>query len=250
MRKAGRLSARALDAVERGVRYCTDGASAGIDLSGRPATRRRGRRCVPAPRCPVALRRSALSRVEGAARVRARGRCGQLPPRAHRHVPDLRHDGHPALVLRSAKTLFRPVSLDAGNGAIRDGRLLHPRRAVFGAARIANVRMDLFYGDWSARRTKAWVDAFTVLLPDLLPLRPALRRHRSAPPPIRLRATASAARAAFRSSLWPIKLLTGIGIFLMLLQSLERAPQGRRPAARRLSLGAVKATDDPGHASG
>jgi hypothetical protein len=39
----------------------------------------------------------------------------------------------------------------------------------------SNVRMDLFYGDWSAKR-KAWFDALTVLLPDRFPGRADLRR--------------------------------------------------------------------------
>lgn len=80
----------------------------------------------------------------------------------------------------------------------------------------ANVRMDLLYGNWSARG-KAWVDAFTVLflllyLGVLLyggieSLAYALEyKERSA--------------SAWRPQMWPIKTIMCIGIFLMLLQAL------------------------------
>ena len=79
----------------------------------------------------------------------------------------------------------------------------------------ANVRMDLLYGRWSPR-TKAWVDAFTVLflifyLGVMLyggfeSLGYALEFDERSP-------------TAWRPPLWPIKAVMCAGIFLMLLQS-------------------------------
>jgi TRAP-type mannitol/chloroaromatic compound transport system permease small subunit len=81
----------------------------------------------------------------------------------------------------------------------------------------SSVRMDLFYGRWSDR-TKAWVDAFTVLfliffLGVLLygaidSTTYSLQYNERSP-------------TAWRPYLWPIKITTCIGITMMLLQSLS-----------------------------
>jgi len=78
----------------------------------------------------------------------------------------------------------------------------------------ANVRMDLLYGSWSPR-TKAWVDAFTVLfllfyLGVLLygavdSTTYSLQYNERSP-------------TAWRPYLWPLKVAMCIGITLMLLQ--------------------------------
>ena len=80
----------------------------------------------------------------------------------------------------------------------------------------SNVRMDLFYGSWSAR-TKAWVDAFAVLfliyfLAVLVygaidSTTYALNYNERSP-------------TAWRPYLWPIKLIMCAGIILMLLQAI------------------------------
>ncbi|WP_323764444.1 TRAP transporter small permease subunit [Marinovum sp.] len=110
----------------------------------------------------------------------------------------------------------------------------------------SNVRMDLFYGSWSVR-TKAWVDAVTVLflmfyLGVLLygalgSLAYAMGYFGMAPLEyfaefIAALFTGGFAAAgemlgylersstAWRPFLWPVKLLLAVGIFLMLLQTL------------------------------
>lgn len=79
----------------------------------------------------------------------------------------------------------------------------------------SNVRMDLFYGDWSPRK-KAWVDAFTVffLIFFLVVLlwggvnstAYSLEYGERSP-------------TAWRPLMWPIKVLMCLGIVLMLLQA-------------------------------
>ncbi|MFV1967778.1 MAG: TRAP transporter small permease subunit [Pirellulaceae bacterium] len=81
----------------------------------------------------------------------------------------------------------------------------------------ANVRMDLFYGNWTVRQ-KAWVDSFTVifllfylgvlLYGALDSTTYALKYNERSP-------------TAWRPYLWPIKVTATIGIFLMLLQALS-----------------------------
>ncbi|NQW10155.1 MAG: TRAP transporter small permease subunit [Alphaproteobacteria bacterium] len=110
----------------------------------------------------------------------------------------------------------------------------------------SNVRMDLFYGDWSIR-TKAWVDAFTVLF---LMFYLGVLFYGAASstayslgyfgnePFVFFRDLAIAfvtggaetagemighlerSSTAWRPLIWPVKLLLCIGILLMLLQSL------------------------------
>ena len=68
----------------------------------------------------------------------------------------------------------------------------------------SNVRMDLFYGEWSDR-TKAWVDSLHGPVPDLLPGRAAVWRHRQHA--LRDRSTGNAATTAWRPYMWPIKVI-------------------------------------------
>lgn len=78
----------------------------------------------------------------------------------------------------------------------------------------SNVRMDLLYGRWSAR-TKAWVDAFTVmallfylgvlLYGGIVSTEYAIRYVERAP-------------GIWRAPLWPIKVVMVIAIVLMILQ--------------------------------
>ncbi|MEM7507490.1 MAG: TRAP transporter small permease subunit [Pseudomonadota bacterium] len=81
----------------------------------------------------------------------------------------------------------------------------------------SNVRMDLFYGEWSDRR-KAWFDAFTVLLLIFYlgvllygawdSTSYSLQYNERSP-------------TAWRPLLWPIKIMMCVGIFLMLLQAIS-----------------------------
>ena len=110
----------------------------------------------------------------------------------------------------------------------------------------SNVRMDLFYGDWSLK-TKAWVDAFTVLFllfylgvllyGGLISTAYSLGYFGSEPfdffldlgwtfftegPSAASEKLGFLERSstAWRPMLWPIKVVLCMGIFLMILQSL------------------------------
>lgn len=110
----------------------------------------------------------------------------------------------------------------------------------------SNVRMDLFYGDWSLK-TKAWVDAFTVfflifylgvlLYGGLISTAYSLGYFGSEPFDFFLNlgwtfltegpSAASEklgflerSSTAWRPILWPIKVVLCVGIFLMILQAL------------------------------
>ncbi|NQW01853.1 MAG: TRAP transporter small permease subunit [Rhodospirillales bacterium] len=81
----------------------------------------------------------------------------------------------------------------------------------------SNVRMDLFYGEWSDRK-KAWFDAFTVLF---LIFYLGVLLYGG------IESTAYAFQygerspTAWRPYMWPIKVVMCSGIFLMLLQSIS-----------------------------
>jgi TRAP-type mannitol/chloroaromatic compound transport system permease small subunit len=81
----------------------------------------------------------------------------------------------------------------------------------------ANVRMDLFYGEWTIRQ-KAWVDVFTVfvlifylsvLLYGAIDSTTYSFKYNERSP------------TAWRPFMWPIKLTLCVGIFLMLLQAIS-----------------------------
>tara|TARA_R110002072_G_scaffold98851_1_gene217572 strand:- start:371 stop:814 length:444 start_codon:yes stop_codon:yes gene_type:complete len=81
----------------------------------------------------------------------------------------------------------------------------------------ANVRMDLFYGQWSDRK-KAWMDSLTVLLlifylgvllyGGIDSTSYAIEYNERAP-------------SLWRPLLWPVKAVMCFGIFLMLLQAVS-----------------------------
>ena len=80
----------------------------------------------------------------------------------------------------------------------------------------SNVRMDLFYSDWSDN-TKAWVDSFTVLFLIFylgILLWGGLESTQYA---IEYK---ERSYSAWRPYMWPIKVIMCIGIFLMLLQAI------------------------------
>lgn len=80
----------------------------------------------------------------------------------------------------------------------------------------SNVRMDLFYGEWSVKK-KAWIDAFTVLFLILFlgvllyggieSTQYALKYNERSP-------------TAWRPYMWPIKIVICFGLVLMLLQTI------------------------------
>ena len=80
----------------------------------------------------------------------------------------------------------------------------------------SNVRMDLFYGSWSAR-TKAWVDAFAVLF---LIYFLAVLVYGAIDSTTYALSYNERSPTAWRPYLWPIKLIMCAGIILMLLQAI------------------------------
>ncbi len=81
----------------------------------------------------------------------------------------------------------------------------------------SNVRMDLFYGEWSTRK-KAWFDSFTILLlifylgvmlyGGIDSTSYAIEYNERAP-------------SLWRPMMWPVKAVMCFGIFLMLLQAIS-----------------------------
>lgn len=78
----------------------------------------------------------------------------------------------------------------------------------------SNVRMDLFYGNWSPR-TKAWVDSFTVLFLIFYLAVLLLGGIESASYSLQYNERSP---TAWRPYLWPIKVAMCAGILLMILQ--------------------------------
>ncbi len=81
----------------------------------------------------------------------------------------------------------------------------------------SNVRMDLFYSNWSDRR-KAQVDAFTVLFLIFYLGVMLYGAYESTAYSLKY---SERSPTAWRPYLWPIKVIMCIGIFLMLLQAVS-----------------------------
>lgn len=81
----------------------------------------------------------------------------------------------------------------------------------------ANVRMDLFYGNWTPKQ-KAWVDVFTVFV--LIFYLGVLMYGAFDSTSYSLQYN-ERSPTAWRPLLWPIKILMCVGIFLMLLQAIS-----------------------------
>ena len=81
----------------------------------------------------------------------------------------------------------------------------------------SNVRMDLFYGNWSDM-TKARIDACTILF---LVFYLAVLLYGGAESTIYAFSYMERSPTAWRPYLWPIKLVMCFGIFMMLLQAIS-----------------------------
>jgi len=81
----------------------------------------------------------------------------------------------------------------------------------------ANVRMDLFYSDWSPKK-KAWVDSFTVLF---LMFYLGVLLYGAIDSTTYSFQYSERSPTAWRPVLWPIKVTMCVGIFLMLLQAIS-----------------------------
>lgn len=81
----------------------------------------------------------------------------------------------------------------------------------------SNVRMDLFYGEWSDYK-KAWFDAFTVLL---LILYLGVLLYGAYGSTAYSLQYGERSPTAWRPYLWPIKIIMFVGFFLMLLQAIS-----------------------------
>ena len=81
----------------------------------------------------------------------------------------------------------------------------------------SNVRMDLFYGDWSPK-TKAWFDSFTVLFLIFFLVVLLMGGIESTEYSLQY---GERSPTAWRPYLWPIKIAMCIGFLLMILQSVS-----------------------------
>ena len=81
----------------------------------------------------------------------------------------------------------------------------------------ANVRMDLFYAEWSDRK-KAWFDSFTILL---LMFYLGVLLYGAIDSTAYSLQYNERSPTAWRPYLWPIKVTLCVGIFLMLLQAIS-----------------------------
>ena len=81
----------------------------------------------------------------------------------------------------------------------------------------SNVRMDLFYGRWSVR-TKAWFDIFTVLF---LIFYLGVLLYGGIGSTAYSFEYNERSSTAWRPYLWPVKVITCVGIALMILQALS-----------------------------
>ncbi len=81
----------------------------------------------------------------------------------------------------------------------------------------SNVRMDLFYGNWSTRK-KAWVDAFMVFF---LILYLGVLLYGAYDSTSYSFQYGERSPTAWRPYLWPIKVIMFVGFFLMLLQTIS-----------------------------
>ena len=81
----------------------------------------------------------------------------------------------------------------------------------------ANVRMDLFYAEWSDRK-KAWMDCFTVLL---LIFYLGVMLYGGLDSMLYSIKYQQHSASMWRPLIWPIKAIMSTGIFLMLLQAIS-----------------------------
>lgn len=81
----------------------------------------------------------------------------------------------------------------------------------------SNVRMDLFYGNWSDRK-KAWVDSFTILL---LIFYLGVLLYGGIDSTLYAIEYKETSPSLWRPQMWPIKSIMCFGIFLMLLQAVS-----------------------------
>lgn len=82
----------------------------------------------------------------------------------------------------------------------------------------ANVRMDLFYGEWSLRQ-RAWVDAFTVMF---LVFYLTVLLYGGLESTLYSLEYGQRSRTAWRPYLWPIKAVMCVGFVMMILQAISQ----------------------------
>ena len=81
----------------------------------------------------------------------------------------------------------------------------------------ANVRMDLFYANWSPRR-KAWTDSFTILL---LIFYLGVMLYGGIDSTLYSYEYQQRSPSMWRPLIWPVKVVMCTGLFLMLLQAIS-----------------------------
>ncbi|MPW30963.1 TRAP transporter small permease subunit [Agarivorans sp. B2Z047] len=82
----------------------------------------------------------------------------------------------------------------------------------------ANVRMDLFYGNWSIKK-RAWVDAFTIFF---LIFYLIVLLYGGLESTLYSLEYSQRTRSAWRPLLWPIKALMCTGFVMMILQAISQ----------------------------
>ncbi|MGX9417526.1 TRAP transporter small permease subunit [Vibrio sp. RC27] len=82
----------------------------------------------------------------------------------------------------------------------------------------ANVRMDLFYGEWSVK-TRAWMDAFMVFF---LIFYLCVLLYGGLESMLYSLEYGQRSRSAWRPYLWPIKAIMCFGFVMMILQSISQ----------------------------
>ncbi len=126
-----------------------------------------------------------------------------------------------AILLWSAITKIRPLDLDPAHWTLEMAQFAMVGYYLLGGAYSiqlkANIRMDLFYGDWTEER-KAKFDAFTVLF---LVFYLGVLLYGGIDSTIYSYEYKQRTPSVWRPYIWPVKVMMCTGIFLMLLQAIS-----------------------------
>ena len=126
-----------------------------------------------------------------------------------------------AILLWSAITKIRPLDLDPAHWTLEMAQFAMVGYYLLGGAYSiqlkANIRMDLFYGDWSDEK-KAKFDAFTVLF---LVFYLGVLLYGGIDSTIYSYEYKQRTPSVWRPYIWPVKVMMCTGIFLMLLQAIS-----------------------------
>jgi len=126
-----------------------------------------------------------------------------------------------AILLWSAITKIRPLDLDPAHWTLEMAQFVMVAYYLVGGPYSvqlkANIRMDLFYGNWSDER-KARFDAFTILF---LIFYLGVLLYGGIDSTIYSYEYKQRTPSVWRPYIWPVKVIMCTGIFLMLLQAVS-----------------------------